>query len=352
MTKDLNTGQSEIDVRKVACEILRRLEDLFSSFQKLSIAVFGDVMLDEYLIGDSTRISPEAPVPVVKVEKTYCTPGGSANTSVNIRVIGGCRVKVFSVVGEDETADKIEEELRKLGIETFFVRERERITPKKTRVIARGQQVIRIDNETTNRARSELVSSLLSEFLSDRFDVVVFSDYAKGNIVPELNEIISKTRSICDPKPKNIRIFQNAYMILPNEKEAQEIYQVVLNDSDQEFQDERDVMCKLMDKVGLKKIVVTKGARGLLLLSSDRQLLRVPALAKEVYDVTGAGDTVSSVFALCEGIGLEDEKTALLSSVAASVKVSHRGTYAPTREEITASLRTLCEMKSSSYSER
>lgn len=325
----------EIDIPKISSELLKDIDKIFNSFEKLSIAVFGDVMLDEYLVGDSNRISPEAPVPVVKIEKTYYTAGGAANTAMNIKKLGLCRVKIFSIVGEDQTADRIEEIMRNSGIETTFIRESKRNTPKKTRVIARGQQVLRIDSESTERAKAESVSKILKEFYSDKFDIVVFSDYAKGNITQELNDIISRSKSVCDPKPQNIRIFQGAYMILPNEKEAREIFQLLFPDSA-----EKIMMEKILEKLGVKKIVITQGEKGMLFLSSEK-FFHVPALAKEVYDVTGAGDTVSSVFALCEGSGLEDEKTSVLSSIAASIKVLHRGTYTPTRKEIIAALKQL-----------
>lgn len=326
-----------IDVQKILSEIARDIEKIFQSFQKISVAVFGDVMLDEYLIGDSTRISPEAPVPVVRIESSYSVSGGAANTSVNIRKLGGCRVKVFSVVGDDEVANKIEEDLRRIGIETLLIREKGRKTPRKVRVIARGQQVIRIDDETTERVHQSSVSRILENFFSDRFDVVVFSDYAKGNVTPHFGEVISGTKSICDPKPKNIKIFQGAYMILPNEREANEIFQML-------FADYEGIMApyRIMEKLGLKKLVITRGERGMSFFSQERSF-DVPALAKEVYDVTGAGDTVSAVFGLCEGIGLEDEKSVVLSSVAASIKVSHRGTYAPTKLEVIRTLKQIIE---------
>lgn len=325
----------EIDIQKISSELLKDVENIFKSFEKLSIAVFGDVILDEYLLGDSTRISPEAPVPVVKIEKNYFTAGGAANTSMNIKKLGICRVKIFSVVGEDQTADKIEKTLRDSDIETFFVREKGRQTPKKTRVIARGQQVLRIDSESTEKAKTESISKILKEFYSDKFDITVFSDYAKGNIVQEINDIISKSKSICDPKPQNIKFFHGAYMILPNEKEAQEIFQKISSDSTENLSPE-----KIIEKLRLKKLVITQGEKGMFLTSQNKSI-HVPALAKEVYDVTGAGDTVSSVFALCEGIGLEEEKAAVLSSIAASIKVMHRGTYAPSRKEIITTLRQL-----------
>lgn len=294
-------------------------------------------MLDEYLIGDTTRISPEAPVPVVHIEKSYFSPGGAANTAMNIKKIGACDVKVFSVVGDDKTADIIEKELRKNKIETFFVRESKRITPKKTRVIARGQQVIRIDNETVDSANSSSTSKIIKDFLSERFDVVVVSDYAKGNITEELKSIISGNKSICDPKPKNIKIFEGAYIILPNEKEAHEIFQMISEQGNWKLEESAG---KILRKMRLKKIVITRGEKGLFFLS-EKKSFSVPALAKDVYDVTGAGDTVSAVFALGEGIALEDEKTATLASVAASIKVSHRGTYIPKTQEIIKSLEDL-----------
>jgi ADP-heptose synthase, bifunctional sugar kinase/adenylyltransferase len=170
----------EIDTQKILGEIEKEVEKIFYEFSRLKVAVFGDSMLDSYLIGDTTRISPEAPVPVVHISKSYFKPGGAANTAVNIKKIGGCKVKLFSVVGEDKEGNILEDLMKKEGVEVFFVRDRSRPTTQKTRVIARGQHVVRIDTEKTHNIEYTLAEKIISELKEEEFDVIVLSDYAKG----------------------------------------------------------------------------------------------------------------------------------------------------------------------------
>ncbi len=320
----------EFDIVRAAEKFLKISSDIFQKFSSLKIAVFGDSMLDEYLIGDSTRISPEAPVPVVKIEKVFYKPGGAANTAVNMKKMGGGYVKLFSVSGDDGRRNMLLRMLRENGVEVFVPKDPSRPTTTKTRAIARGQQVIRIDSEKTHDISREIAERIISEFEKEKFDVVVFSDYEKGFFTEQIAQVGKKVKCICDPKPRNIHLFKGIHMILPNRKEVEEIFKMEMK---KEMIDiERDGMA-LKKKLGVQNIVITRGGEGMTVLTSD-DIFHVPALARDVYDVTGAGDTVTASFALCEAAGVDKKLSAIFASAAASVKVSHRGTYTPDKNEI------------------
>ena len=335
----------EIDTQKILAEIEKGVEKIFSEFSKLNVAVLGDSMFDSYLIGDTTRISPEAPVPVVQISKSYFKPGGAANTAVNIKKIGGCKVKLFSVVGEDKEGDILEDLMKKEGVEVSFIRDSSRPTTQKTRVIARGQHVVRIDTEKTHNIEDALAEKIISELKKEEFDVIVLSDYAKGffseKITNAIKEKRNSTKILCDPKPQNIKLFEGLYMILPNIKEAYEIKKIVAGGKEENLY---ETARKIRENLKIKKIVITQGEDGLSFFSENKAF-HIIAFAKDVYDVTGAGDTTTAAFALCEGIGLEDEKSAAFASVCASCKVSHLGTYSPTKTEIVKTLKNLINFK-------
>ena len=334
----------DIDIQQVLRELERDFESIFESFSKLRIAVFGDAMLDIYLIGDTERISPEAPVPVVSISKVHSIPGGAANTSTNIKKLGGGYVKLFSVVGDDEEGRKLKQILEEKGVSTFLVVDGERPTTSKTRVLARGQHVVRIDREKTTPLSEKLYERIKDEFRKDEFDVVVFSDYAKGFFTEEIKDILEGNLCVCDPKPKNVSLFKGVEVILPNRKEAFEIYEVIEKGKVALMEDEEKkkilphIAEKLSVYLGVPKVVITQGEEGMSVFHKGN-FFHVPAFAHDVFDVTGAGDTVTSVFSLCEGAKMPLEVSAMLASLAASVKVSHLGTYTPEKSEVFRALK-------------
>lgn len=334
----------DIDIRLVLDELERDFDSIFASFSKLRIAVFGDAMLDIYLIGDTERISPEAPVPVVSISKVYSIPGGAANTSTNIKKLGGGYVKLFSVVGNDDEGRKLKQLLEEKEVSTFLVIDEERPTTSKTRVLARGQHVVRIDREKTTPVSPKIYERIKNEFRKDKFDVVVFSDYAKGFFTEEIKDIVEGRLCVCDPKPKNIFLFKGVDVVLPNRKEAFEIYEIIekgeiaLMDEERKKELLPHVAEKLSDFFGIPKVVITMGEEGMGIFHRG-EFFHVPAFAHDVFDVTGAGDTVTSVFSLCEGVKIPSEMSAVLASLAASVKVSHLGTYTPDKSEVFRALK-------------
>ncbi len=332
----------EIELGKIILGILENFENIKVKFSKLRVAVLGDVMIDTYYLGDSTRISPEAPVPVVNIAHIYSVPGGAANVALNIKKIGNCKVKLFGIIGNDENGKILKQKLQEYGIEPLLAIDEKRPTTSKIRVVARGQQIIRIDSEKSDEIPKEVADKIIKEFEKDEFDVVILSDYAKGFFTKEICENIKSTYSkkcVCDPKPQNIELFENVYAICPNEKEAIEILRIFgLKQVDE-----------IKEKIGVEKLIITQGEKGISFYSENKRF-RIPALAKEVYDVTGAGDTVTSAFALCSFAGLEDEVSLTFASISAAIKVSHRGTYAPDQREIYENLKIFSELMRSKQS--
>ncbi|GBD03983.1 D-beta-D-heptose 7-phosphate kinase [bacterium HR19] len=319
----------ELELKSNLTEIKKKFEKIFENFSKLKIAVLGDVMLDSYLIGDTKRISPEAPVPVIEISKNYNKLGGAANTALNIKRLGNCKVKLFSIAGKDNEGKILKQLLENEKIEHFILEDESRPTTLKTRIIARGQQILRIDNEKTSPISDKLSDQILKEIKKEKFDIIVFSDYAKGFFTEKTSLAKEEGKTICDPKPQNVELFKGVYILLPNISEAYEIKKIIEGGKEETlFQ----LAMKIKEKLKIEKLVITQGEEGMTVFSGRN--FHVKAFAKDVFDVTGAGDTVTAMFSLCEGIGLEDEKSAILSSIAASCKVSHLGTYAPEKHEI------------------
>jgi len=334
----------EIEINYILDEIEKDFDKIFSSFSKLKLAVFGDVMLDEYLIGDTERISPEAPVPVVNISKEYSIPGGAGNTAANIKKIGGGYVKLFSVVGDDAEGRKLKSLLDEREVSHFLAVDRNRPTTSKTRVIARGQHVVRIDREVSTPLSKDIVDMIKSEFRKEKFDVVVFSDYAKGFFTEEIKDIVGENFCVCDPKPKNIFLFKGVDVVLPNRKEAFEIYEIlgkgelILMDEKEKKSAIPQIAKRISDFFGISKVIITQGEDGMTIYHNS-EAFHIPAFARDVFDVTGAGDTVTAVFSLCEGAKIPLEIASVLASLAASVKVSHLGTYTPSKAEILKALK-------------
>ncbi|MFA5264828.1 MAG: D-glycero-beta-D-manno-heptose-7-phosphate kinase [Opitutaceae bacterium] len=304
----------------------------------LKILVIGDLMIDEYLWGKVTRISPEAPIPVVEVIKDEFKPGGAANVGLNLLALGA---KVFfaGVVGDDENGLKLKECTVALGGDVSAVlADTSRPTTVKTRVIAQHQQVVRVDREKTGSISGELMQALLRriEPLIDRVDGIIFSDYGKGLLSGELvRTVVSRAAGgkviSVDPKPQNIALFANTSLITPNKKEAEQAVGFALKcDKDVE-----NAALRLQQQLSIGSILITRGDEGMTLLS-DGRFLHLPTRAKQVYDVTGAGDSVIGVATLARCAGATMEQAAILSNFAAGISVAHLGVYAVTPEELLA----------------
>jgi len=305
-------------------------EKILNKFPKVKILVVGDIMMDRFIWGKVSRISPEAPVPVVAVEKETFLLGGAANVVNNIHSLGG-KVSLCGVVGDDEMGEKIIKELAEMGIgmHGIFV-EQGRQTTTKTRIIAHQQQVVRIDREATDHLKVPTLRNL-SEFLKknmEGFNGVILSDYGKGLLTKELiRATIRRAREMkkfimVDPKLKNFSHYKRATVITPNAAEASAASGILIND----LSSLKRAGSMLLRKLGCDVLVITRGEEGIAIFEPHQEPFLVSTVAKEVYDVTGAGDTVIGTMALALGAGARVIEAAKLANYAAGIVVGKIGT--------------------------
>ena len=320
-----------------------KYEELLKKIKGRRILVVGDLILDKFIWGQVSRISPEAPVPVVEIENETLRPGGAANVAVNIASLGGIPL-VIGVIGDDEEADKLGSVLLQLGLDTDgLIRDPERRTSVKQRIIAQHQQVCRTDREVRNplgpAARDRLLKKA-GETL-DSADGVILSDYAKGTFRDEMaRELIDACRSssryvAVDPKNPDLSVYEGASLLTPNRKEAEQSSGIVL-DSDAAVERAGTTILQLC---GLDNLLITRGEDGMSLFS-DGRCRHLPTFSLEVFDVTGAGDTVIAMFTLAVAAGADKFDAATLANHAASVAVSKVGTASVTVNEIRENIRS------------
>ncbi|MEG0068888.1 D-glycero-beta-D-manno-heptose-7-phosphate kinase [Cetobacterium sp.] len=312
-----------------------RLEEILNSFENLKVAVVGDMMLDDYLIGTVERISPEAPVPVVSVKEERFVLGGAANVVNNLSTLGAKAV-CFGVIGEDFDGDRLINELEKKSIETSgVVRSSTRPTIVKRRIIGGNQQLLRLDWEDARPISVDLEASLIKQIEAklDNLNAVILSDYDKGVLTPK---VVKRIIELCrekgiivtvDPKPKNAMNYVGATSMTPNRKEAMECL------GKKSFEDVLEIGRELKEKLQLNNLLLTRSEEGMSLFQEDG-VINIPTYAKEVFDVTGAGDTVISVFTLACAAGVTLHEAAKIANTAAGVVVGKMGTSTVTKEEI------------------
>jgi rfaE bifunctional protein kinase chain/domain len=314
------------------------LEKILKGFAKVSILVVGDIMMDRFIWGKVSRISPEAPVPVVLVEKETFLLGGAANVVNNIHSLGG-KVSLCGVVGDDETGQKIINKLTEMGvgIHGIFV-EQGRQTTVKTRIIAHQQQLVRIDRETTDHLNTSTFRNL-SEFLKrnvEGYHGVILSDYGKGLLTRELirstirRATEAKKFVLADPKLKNFFLYKGATVVTPNTAEASVASGIPIDD----FSSLRKAGKILLKRLRCNVLVITRGEEGMAIFEPHQEPFLVPTVAKEVYDVTGAGDTVLGTMALALGAGAKVIDAANLANFAAGIVVAKVGTATVHQEEL------------------
>lgn len=292
-----------------------RFHELADQFSQKHILVIGDLMLDTYMWGEINRISPEAPVPVVSVQKVTHNPGGAANVSWNIASLNG-NVSMLGILGEDESGTRLLSIMKERGIDVDQVIQAKDIsTTVKTRVIAQGQQVVRTDRESTGGISSELESTLLDGLNSmiGSVDAVILADYNKGllseNMIGSILSSADKTNVpvYVDPKHDHFFAFTGVRLFKPNAAE----FSLAMNSVDQ-----KDGSNELREKISADHILVTLGSEGMLLTTHDESV-RITTKARAVHDVSGAGDTVISVYALADQCGASPEEAATLANLAA-----------------------------------
>jgi rfaE bifunctional protein kinase chain/domain len=316
----------------------KRALEIVRNFSKSKVLVIGDIMVDQFVWGKVSRISPEAPVPVVEVSAETLLFGGCANVLNNIFSIGG-KVTITGIIGSDDMGRWLIRECRKMGIDTKgFIVERDRPTIVKTRVIAHRQQVVRFDRENKKPISTDNLRMMQDyiETQKDTVGAIVVSDYNKGMITKKLinaiKEVITdKDIVLCvDPKQNDFSFYKGCDVITPNHHEAERALGT-------EFESFDDILRggeKLLKKYHFKAVLITRGEEGMTLFEDNGDVTNIPTVAKEVFDVTGAGDTVIGVFSLCVAAGASLREAAALANYAAGIVVGKVGTATVTKEEL------------------
>ena len=320
---------------------MNKLIEIVERFEGCQVAVIGDLILDEFIWGTVDRISPEAPVPVVRVTRESECLGGAANVAQNLKALGAEPV-LIGVIGEDEAGERFIRCMRDLGLsEECMIRDSDRRTTIKTRIIAHHQQVCRADRETgaplTSSKRSRLIESASEVFRRSRS--VVLSDYAKGVLTDGIGaELIARARNnerfvAVDPKVSDFRVYQSASIITPNKKETEHAAGIPVTSEEDLLRAGRSIL----EEAGVENLLVTRGEEGMTLFEGE-EVSHIPTVAREVFDVTGAGDTVIGTFSLAIAAGATIREAALLANHAAGIVVGKLGTATASKAELLASL--------------
>ena len=311
--------------------------ELFGRMRGKRILVVGDLMIDEWIWGDVTRISPEAPVPVVKVGKHTFTLGGAGNVANNLRALGA-QVQFVGVVGDDGEGGRAREMFGRLGVDASGVLQTSgRATTRKTRIVAHNQQVVRADWETTVALSAAETKRVVAEVQkrAAAVDAVVLSDYAKGLFSREVVEAaLGAPAIVADPKPANIDIFAGVTCVAPNSSETAQITSMPVGSAESLERAARQILKRL----GCTYVLVTQGEHGMTLFGLDGERLNVPAAARTVFDVSGAGDTVVAVLSCALAAGASIHTAMQLANFAAGVVVEKLGTATASPEEVVALL--------------
>lgn len=324
---------------------LARLKDVIGGFERAKVLVVGDLILDEFIWGNVSRISPEAPVPVVWVQSENFMPGGASNVANNIRSLGG-EVFLAGVVGDDARGETLCGQLRQKGVrcEGIF-RDPSRPTTQKTRVIAHHQQVVRIDREETGGVPEPVLDDILGYIGSKmaEIDALVIEDYGKGVIVPRLvREIVrmaKKSRKVItvDPKESHFSFYKGVTTITPNHHEAATMAGFpITDDASLEAAGK-----KLLAKLDCETVLITLGENGMCLFEKGGRMTKIPTVAQEVFDVSGAGDTVIATYTLARARRAAPGDAAYISNCAAGIVVGKVGVAVTTRQELLKRLKEI-----------
>jgi D-beta-D-heptose 7-phosphate kinase/D-beta-D-heptose 1-phosphate adenosyltransferase len=300
-------------------------------FSRHRILVAGDAMLDEYWFGESQRISPEAPVPVVQRRETQTRAGGAANVAANLAALG-IRTTLSAIVGDDSPGESIRTALIAAGVRPQLVVARGRRTAHKLRVLAQHQQLIRLDAEESLAQAADELGAIFAQCLPEA-DAVVLSDYAKGTLA-NVAELIDACRAaevpvLVDPKGTDFEKYRGASILTPNQSEFLAVVGACATEP--EFLERGTRLCA---ELGLDALLVTRGSQGMSLFRDGRQPVSLPAQAREVFDVTGAGDTVIATMAAAIAAGTSLEDAARLANLAAGVAIAKIGVATVTRAEL------------------
>lgn len=296
------------------------------------ILIVGDIMLDHYIMGDATRISPEAPVPVVGVKHEELRLGGAANVAANIAAMGGDATLLF-LTGHDTSTQQLLNLLSRYSLKIHVVDDLNASTTKKTRVLASQQQIIRIDSDFhLNPDQQQKILKAFSDIVS-QFDFIVFSDYSKGTLdrLPEFLSITKKRQkfTLVDPKRSDPQFYRGASVLKPNRREFAALFGEAASIIDISKRAE-----KAIAKFDIGAMVVTLGQQGMLVIESNKPPIEMPTKARDVFDVSGAGDTVMASLACELSAGKSLSFASMKSNIAASIAVAHLGTHIVTLDEL------------------
>lgn len=312
-----------------------RLVALLAAAGDHRIVIVGDVMLDVYLQGEVERISPEAPVPVVRVRERRRALGGAGNVAQNVRAIGAA-CDLFAVVGDDEAGRTVVAMLEEIGVDPRGVTRTAPQTTMKTRVVARSQQMVRFDEESDAELDSREANRLgdAVKRAIERADAVILEDYNKGLLVASLIRVVMDAAArrdipvVVDPKYKNFFAYRGATIFKPNRRELEAALGAEVDLAHPE------ALPASLQRLGVRHLLLTLGVEGMVLLSDDGEVGRVPTTAHEVYDVVGAGDTVTAYLATMLAAGATPAEAAVVANYAAGVEVAKLGAATVSTEEV------------------
>jgi D-beta-D-heptose 7-phosphate kinase/D-beta-D-heptose 1-phosphate adenosyltransferase len=331
---------------ELSAEVKSRLVDAIRVFPNYRVFVLGDVILDVFIWGEVHRISPEAPVPVVEVSGETRVLGGAANVVNNVAALGG-KTLVAGLIGNDGPGRDVVGILRRMAASTEgLIVEQDRPTSVKTRIIASNQQVVRYDRERRAPLSTESRRQVLSYVRAnlDRIDGLIISDYSKGVVTEELMDDIrdlvrdSGVPVVVDPKVYNPEMYRRVTMITPNNLEASRISGV-------EIRDEATLLAagaRLLERLDCRMVLITRGSEGMSLFQRDEPPVHIPTVARRVFDVTGAGDTVIAAMTLGMAAGLSPVESALLANIAAGIVVGEVGTASASAQRLLGAIEDSC----------
>jgi D-beta-D-heptose 7-phosphate kinase/D-beta-D-heptose 1-phosphate adenosyltransferase len=320
---------------------LTRARRLLAGAERHRVLVVGDVMLDEFIWGRVARISPEAPVPVVEVTGQSFHVGGAGNVAANLRSLGAEAV-LAGVVGEDDAGRRLDQELRAAGVEPALAATAGRPTTVKTRIVAHNQQVVRADREVADDVSGDVEEAVAAQVRAHapRCRAVLVSDYRKGVVTKRLLRLVLALAKkhglpvLVDPKVRDFGFYRGVTVATPNQLEAEQAAGLPARTE----ADLERAGARLLKVMGCRALLVTRGERGMSLFEAGRPATHIPAAAREVFDVTGAGDTVIATFTLSLCAGASYGEAAMLANRAAGIVVGKVGTATATRDEILSAM--------------
>lgn len=330
--------------------ITQAVRELVASMRGRRVMIVGDVMLDHYTFGTVSRISPEAPVPVLQVCEDRYLLGGAGNVARNIVALGG-QATIIGVIGRDADGGELTRLMAEAGAATEFVCDDRRRTTKKTRIIAQNQQIVRVDREAPEPLDPAVVGVLLEKITkaAQAHDIIVISDYGKGVITREIMDCVRAVRGkdgarpaiLVDPKPQNYDLYRGVDLLTPNAKEAGEgagVEVLTASRTGDPAQALRQSTIaagrKLFERLGCAHLLITLGAQGMALFDTPDRARRIPTSARKVFDVTGAGDTVIAALALALAAGASLLDASILANHAAGIVVGQVGAATASPEDL------------------